>query len=112
MAKRDELDKKIGELVRSIRKEVPAGLEEQIKDAAVRIPTQQPRPERVRRFWLPLTAGTAAAAVLLAALLAGPFLGKAPSSPISEIRTQFELVDKNITIIFIQKPDFKLNLEE
>jgi hypothetical protein len=112
MAKRTELDERIGELVRSIRKDVPAGLEEKIKAAAARRPSESLRPERNRRFWLPLTAGSAAAALLLTLLMDGPFIEKKPGSSISEIRTQFELVDKNITIVFIQKPDFKLNLEE
>jgi nucleoside-diphosphate-sugar epimerase len=32
--------------------------------------------------------------------------GNPEETPITEIRTEFEFADKNIKIIFIQKPDF------
>jgi hypothetical protein len=112
MAKKMDLDEKIGLLVRSVRKDIPAGLEEKIREAASLRPASVARPERQRQMWLPVMTGAAAAAVVLAMMFGGPFLPKREDSQISEIRTQFELVDKNITIIFIQKPGFKFNLEE
>jgi predicted Zn-dependent protease len=113
MTENMDLDEKIGLLVRSVRKDIPAGLEEKIREAASSLrPASVARPERQRRMWLPVVTGAAAAAVVLAMMFGGPFLPKRAGSKISEIRTQFELVDKNITIVFIQKPDFKLNLEE
>ena len=113
MAENMDLDENIGLLIRSVRKDLPAGLEEKIREAAsLQRPTSIARPERRRRMWLPVMTGAAAAAVVLAMMFGGPFLPKRAGSQISEIRTQFELVDKNITIIFIQKPDFKFNLEE
>ncbi|OGD19323.1 MAG: hypothetical protein A2W03_18520 [Candidatus Aminicenantes bacterium RBG_16_63_16] len=54
----------------------------------------------------------AAAVCVLAAFLLIPILKKPPVSPISEIRTEFEIADKNIKIVFIQKPDFSLFQEE
>jgi len=112
MAEKKDLDEKIGLLVRSVRKDPPAGLEEKIREAASLRPASASRPERLRQIWLPVVTGAAAAAVVLAMMFGGPFLPKRAGSQISEIRTQFELVDKNITIVFIQKPDFKFNLEE
>jgi len=68
---------------------------------------QRPGRSRRRRFlFLALIPGAAAA--LLTAVLLVPALRRPPIRPISEIRTEFELVDKNIKIIFIQRPDFKL----
>jgi hypothetical protein len=46
------------------------------------------------------------------AFLLLPALRKPPAPQIAEIRTEFELVDKNIKIIFFQKPDFSLLKEE
>jgi hypothetical protein len=112
MAERKELDERISDLVRSVRKDVPAGLEEKIRDAVAKGPRQDVRPARYGRLWLPVTAGAAAAALVLILMFGGPGLPEKAGSPISEIRTQFELMDKNITIVFIQRPDFKLKLEE
>jgi hypothetical protein len=41
-----------------------------------------------------------------------PALHQTAASQISEIRTEFELVDQNIKVIFIQKPDFHLYEED
>jgi hypothetical protein len=54
---------------------------------------------------------SAAAALLIVALIR-PALHQTAESPISEIRTEFELVDQNIKVIFIQKPDFHLYEED
>jgi hypothetical protein len=103
------LDEKIGRLVRSIDKNVPLAVEEKIKAAAALL---HPRP-RFYKLRLPLmiTLVPSAAAILLAAVLLLPLFQK-PQQPISEIRTEFEIADKNIKIIFFQKPDFNLFKED
>ena len=124
------LDERIAILVRSVEKDVPPGLE-----AKVRAATDSVRPDgSILGAALPLSAGPrrrhhdrvgsrrrlrilalvpgAAAAVALAAFLLVPALRKPPVSRISEIRTEFEIRDKNIKIVFFQRPDFKLSQEE
>jgi hypothetical protein len=112
MPERKNIDKKISEIVRSLDRPIPDGLDERLRIAALTRKPRFDRPERSRRLWPAVVFGTVVSAALLAVLLFGPGLQPKPGTEISEIRTQFELVDKNITIVFIQKPDFKLILEE
>jgi len=105
-------DNDIGRLVRSLELDIPPDMDDRIRMAASGL---RPRPVSGRRlFWL-LTLPSAAAALVVAALL---FLPSRPNpvtqeNPvISEIRTDFEIPDKNIRIIFIQRPDFKLFEED
>lgn len=104
------LDEKIAGLVRSVESSVPPAVEEKIRVAAS---SARPCPRTVGGHWprlLILVPG--AAAVVLAAFLLFPLLKKPPAPRISEIRTEFEIADKNIKIIFIQRPDFNLSKEE
>jgi hypothetical protein len=113
------LDEKISGLVRSVEIEVPPAVEARIREAAEKI---RPRPRffgwrPARVYWrrqarLLVLVPCAAAIIILAALLLVPALRKPPAPKISEIRTEFEIADKNIKIIFIQRPDFKLFQEE
>jgi hypothetical protein len=52
--------------------------------------------------------------VIIAALVIfQPFFNKKsiePGTPITEIKSEFELRDKNIKILWVQKKDFKLRL--
>jgi hypothetical protein len=110
MSEDRRLDEKIAGLVRSVDEKIPPAVEERIRAAAA---TVQSRPEIFDRRWprvLMLVPGVAA--VLLAVFLFLPSLRKSPAPQISEIRTEFEIADKNIKIIFIQRPDFKLSQEE
>jgi hypothetical protein len=100
------LDKEISRLVRSLEKGLPAGLEERI---AIKASSGAPhRRPFFRKWYLALALVPVGAALFLAFFLLLPAFRKQEEPQIAEIRTQFELVDKNITIIFIQKPDFKL----
>ena len=104
------LDKEISRLVRSLEKALPAGLEER---TALKATAGALYRRRFFRKWtLALAAVPGGAALFLSLVLLWPALRKQEEPQITEIRTQFELVDKNITIIFIQKPDFKLFQED
>jgi hypothetical protein len=116
------LDEEISRLVRSVERDVPPAVEASIRGAAEAI---RPRPRffgRHRRpAWvlsrrgirtLALASGAACVIVVLGALLFVPALRKPPAPRISEIRTEFEIADKNIKIVFVQRPDFKLTQEE
>jgi hypothetical protein len=115
------LDERIAGLVRSVETGVPPAVEGRIRAAAeasrpvTGIFARRRRPgwilTRRRAIILALVPG-AAAAVALAAFLLVPALRKQPVPRISEIRTEFEIPDKNIKIVFFQRPDFKLTQEE
>ena len=75
--------------------------------------TGKPHRRRFFRKWqLALAVVPGGAALFLAFFFLWPAFRKQEEPQIAEIRTQFELVDKNITIIFFQKPDFKLFEED
>ncbi len=104
------LDKEISRLVRSLEKGLPPGLEERIAlEASSRAPHRRPF---FRKWQFVLAVVPGGAALFLALFLLWPAFRKPQEPQITEIRTQFELVDKNITIIFIQRPDFKLFEED
>jgi len=104
------LDKEISRLVRSLEKDLPAGLEDRI---ALEASTGKLHHRPFFRKWqLALAVVPGGAALFLALFLLLPVFRKQQEPQLAEIRTQFELVDKNITIIFIQRPDFKLFEED
>jgi hypothetical protein len=110
MSEDNSVDKEIVRLVRSVEAGIPPGLDDRVRAIAAGLP-HSPGRSLIRRFWyLVLIPGAAAA--LLAAVLIGSAFRPAPGRPISEIRTEFELVDQNIKVIFIQKPDFHLYEED
>jgi len=105
----DSFDEELKKLVRSVERIVPPGIEERVQAAA---DSPSPHPQRnwmIRRPIL-LAPLSAAAAVLLAYLLIVPLFRGRQAPVITEIQTEFELADKNIKIIFIQKPDFPVLL--
>ncbi len=105
MADEKNLDEKIGRLVRSVELEVPEAAEARIRAAAADL---RPRSGFFARRWpLWLALIPSAAAIFLAAFFLLPVFQK-PQQTITEIRTEFEIADKNIKIIFFQRPDFKL----
>ncbi len=102
----DRLDDKISSLVRSLEHEIPAGLEQEARRA---VQVKTPQPHLFLRHPLLWATGLASAALLLVGMLfLYPQLKKKPEPLISEIRTEFEIKDKNIKIIWIQKKDFEL----
>jgi hypothetical protein len=105
----ERLDERIAKLVRSVQREIPSALGRRIREAADGLASRARRAEKRRHWMLALAPGAAVA--LLAAFLLFTRPPTAPN-PISEIRTEFEIADKNIKIIFFQKPDFHLHQEE
>lgn len=122
-------DEKIARLVRRIDEPVPPGLETKIRAAAesvrpaegtkgrISLPTAvilRWRHGRVlsRRLRILALVPGAAAVAALAVFLILPALRRPAAPRISEIRTEFEIADKNIKIVFFQRPDFKLTQEE
>jgi len=104
------LDREISRLVQSLEKSVPPELDERI---SLKASSGARHRRRFFRKWkLALAVIPGAAALFFAFLLLLPAFRKQQEPQITEIRTQFELVDKNITIIFIQRPDFKLFEED
>jgi hypothetical protein len=97
------VDEKISRLVRIAQRDIPPAVEEEIlrRSAALRI--RKDHNAFPRLLWTLLPSG--AALIFGAILLMRPPM-KPMNSDISEIKTQFEIADKNITIVFIQKPDF------
>jgi len=110
MANIQNIDKKIAGLVQSVETGIPDALEEQLQAA---IETIRPL-HRIRIKQLPLFVGilSSAAVVLAALLFLFPVFHGKPEPQITEIYTEFEIIDKNIKIIFIQKHDFSLFKEE
>jgi hypothetical protein len=104
MENHDRFDDELTKLVRSVERGIPAAVENKLQAAAATLRPRRRNP-LVRRPFL-LAAFPGAVIVFLAFLfIFSPVRGrKAPQ--ITEIRTEFEIADKNIKIIFVQKPDF------
>ncbi|MCK4761669.1 MAG: hypothetical protein KAW12_05670 [Candidatus Aminicenantes bacterium] len=109
--KKHELDdERIVALVGAVKYKIPQPVEERL-NRAIAGWEQEKKTVRRRSFsWYPVAAALAAVFILVAALFViRPFAGgSAAPPPITEIRTEFELKDKNIKIIWFQKKDFKL----
>ena len=110
MANKQNIDEKIAKLVQSIEVDIPAQVEEKFRASAESIrPIRKIRMKRVPIF-VGITAS--AAMILIFFLFLFPMFQNNRESQITEIRTELELVDKNIKIIFIQRPDFSFFKEE
>ncbi|MGD0781508.1 MAG: hypothetical protein ABSA30_01470 [Candidatus Aminicenantales bacterium] len=96
-------DETISRLIRSDQQVIPPSVELEILRRSEASKPRRRHPLFSRLLWNLLPSG----AVLILGVI---FLMRPPQKPsnsdISEIRTQFEIADKNITIVFIQKPDF------
>jgi hypothetical protein len=108
MSEEIRADQEIARLVRRVETNVPPALDGRIRAVAAHHVSGR---SWTRRFWY-LALIPSAAAAILAAVLIRPALYPTADPPLSEIRTEFELVDKNIKIVFIQKPDFHLYEED
>jgi len=110
MQNNDSFDEELKSIVRSVEHEVPPGLVEKVRAAAEARRTQFRSPfSRIRRP-IVLASLSVAAIIFLAFLFIPPSVHRHAAPQIAEIRTEFELADKNIKIIFVQKPDFPVLL--
>ena len=102
-------DERISRLVRSVTYDIPPYVEDKIEQAITNWGKGK-RPARRWAFaWYPAAAVLAAAILIAALFVIRPFTGSGiEPAPITEIRTEFELKDKNIKIIWFQKKDFEL----
>lgn len=102
----DELDAMISTHVRSVQYKIPDSVEEKVNAAIIK--DKKP----LRWFRVSISAAAAALVLLAVVFIFQPFLKDPgePVSPITEIKTEFELKDKNIKILWVQKKDFELKL--
>jgi hypothetical protein len=110
MKNKQKIDERIAQLVKRVESDIPSALEEKLQLVEE---TLRPRAKILRKrpmFYLGIFSS--AAVVLLLFVFLFPLFQGVPEAPISEIRTEFELRDKNIKIIFIQREDFDLFKEE
>ncbi len=103
MTEDKRLDESISRLVHGIQHDIPPSMEEEIHRKSEALEPRPDLPSYRRLLWTLLPSG---AALILGVMLLRQAPMKPRNSDISEIRTQFEIADKNITIVFIQKPDF------
>ncbi len=100
-------DDTISKLVRGARFSIPSELDDKVTETLLQAGKKKPK------FWFRLSLSAAAAAAIAAVFfIALPYLHvrktPEPAMQISEIKTQFELNDKNIKILWVQKRDFNL----
>jgi len=96
-------DRIISDVVRSVRYKIPYAVDERVKAAIIKPP--------LHLLWFRLSFSAAVLAVLvIAVFFFQPYFKDTvePVSSITEIKTQFELKDSNIKILWVQKKDFKL----
>ena len=105
MNKNHNDDKEISRIVRSADLEISLELEEKIREKTERL--EVPRGKRFSRWPIWAAATACASAFLFAILLIYPG-PQSPGREIAEIRTEFEIPEKNIKIIFVQRADFPL----
>lgn len=102
------IDETISRLVRGIQLDIPPSIEEETHRRSAALSPGLGHPLFPWLLWTLLPSG--AALILGVILLIHPPI-KPAHSDISEIRTQFEIADKNITVVFIQNPNFVFNKE-
>jgi hypothetical protein len=102
-------DEKISRFVQAFQCEIPPSVEDKLEHAIMNWDKVK-KPSRQWFFtWYPAAAALTAAIIIAALFIIRPFTGSsAGPAPITEIRTEFELKDKNIKIIWFQKKDFEL----
>jgi len=113
MPDRNRIDDEITRLVRSVERRIPPELEARVRAAAAGSGGAIPKPARpsARSPALAAAVGAAAGALLLLWLLV-PGTPPRKTPLISEIRTELEIPEKNIRVIFIQRPNFQLPKED
>ena len=110
MVKENNMDDlMITNLVRSVKYAIPETVEAKL-NAAMSKQKKRDVPHKAR-LWVPVSAVLVMLFFIAALFIFSPFL-KTPTEelpPITEIKTELELPDANIKIIWVQKKDFKLN---
>jgi hypothetical protein len=104
-------DQLISALVNSVRAKVPGSIDEQINTVIAGSTTGSRSLYRPPYRWLKLSMTAAAAAILMVTLSVFHPASKSKiveKPGIAEIKTEIELSDKNIKILWVQKKDFKL----
>lgn len=110
MANKEIDDEMISTLVRSVQYKVPDSIEEQVNASMAKTKTWKTWLFKRPLLWYPVSA-VAALVIIAVLVIFQPFVNKKaidPGTPITEIKTEFELRDKNIKILWVQKKDFKL----
>lgn len=85
--------------------EVPAGVRAQIAGRAAAGRGESPHAWQRLLPWLPLLAAAALIVAFSLPVLVPP---KAAEKKITQIRTEFDLPDLNIRIVWVQRDDFRL----
>jgi hypothetical protein len=100
-----EIDTFITDLVQSVEHQLPTGVEESL-DRKLQKAAAAKKDSKYRWWYSPVLA----AAVLIMVIFMHPLMRihQTAGPPLNEIRTEFELKDKNIKIIWFQKKDFQL----
>jgi hypothetical protein len=104
-------DQVISNLVRSVRHTIPDTVEEEITMTILNTREKESRFSQRFALWFRMSLTAAVVMTIIAAMyLIQPFSSPRtePTSPISEIKTEFVLTDKNIKILWVQKKDFQL----
>ena len=108
-------DETISRLLQTVRYDIPPALEDRLDFTIVGWEKREQKKITRRRFfvWYPAAAVLTASVLIAALFIFKPFAGdsSAPAA-LSEIRTEFELKDKNIKIIWFQKKDFELRRQQ
>jgi len=110
MPNKKNIDEEISRLVQSVETFIPSTI-----DNELRTKTERLKPKHriwSKRLVLPLGVITSAAVIIMIVLFLFSPVQKTSDTLISEIYTEFEIKDKNIMIIFVQRPDFNLFMEE
>ena len=108
-------DTTISRLVQAVRYEIPPLVEDKLNRHLENWGKSKTK-RRSRRWslsWYPAAAALAAVIIIAVLFTFHPFK-KHTAAPgaIAEIRTEFEIKDKNIKIIWFQKKDFKLRRKQ
>lgn len=102
-------DEKISQLVRSVKYDLPSYVEDRLERTIANWGKDKKISRKWSLSWYPAAAALAAAIIIAALFIFQPFVkNSTETAPITEIRTEFELKDKNIKIIWFQKKDFEL----
>jgi len=110
MFNKKKIDEEISRLVQSVEAQVPSKIDNELR-------TKTERLEPKHKIWskrlvLPLGVVTSAAMIIFIVLFLFSPIQKTSDTQISEIYTEFEIKDKNIKTIFVQRPNFNLFMEE
>ena len=108
-----QYDEKISRLVQAVQYEVPSVVEEKLNRSLTNWGKSRTGVRRWFLSWRPAAAALTATIIIVVLFTFQPFKKSAVEpAPIAEIRTEFELKDKNIKIIWFQKKDFKLRRKQ